>query len=217
VILYECLSGSVPFQSETFFGVLQQHFFEEPPPIERDDGPCALEPVMARCLQKDPDARYQTMGEVVAAIEGTVGVDESKRGNEHRSRRRRDDEAGDSGRGWLLAGLILVAAGAVGFLAVRHLSSGSTTAASPTPSVAGTARGEAGATASVVATAPAPAPAPMPSSSPTGEATATATSPVPAVQPPPPVALPLPPPPPDPAPPPAPAAGSQGDVVDPWD
>ncbi len=72
VILFECLTGRVPFVGDSFMGVLTQHMFEEPPPL-REVNPeleCSpeLEMVVAKALAKDPDERYQTMDELAEAI-----------------------------------------------------------------------------------------------------------------------------------------------------
>jgi len=73
IILYECLSGRVPFVGDTFMGVLTQHLFSEPPPII-DVNPKAqvsaeLELVVAKALAKAPGARYQDTAELAEAIE----------------------------------------------------------------------------------------------------------------------------------------------------
>jgi serine/threonine-protein kinase len=73
VILYECLTGRVPFEADTYMGVLTKHMFATPEPIERwmpaSSRLGALGPIAMRCLQKDPHDRYASMAEVVAAIE----------------------------------------------------------------------------------------------------------------------------------------------------
>ncbi len=72
VILFECLTGRVPFVGDSFMGILTQHMFEEPPSL-REVNPnldCSseLELVVAKALAKDPDERYQTMTELSEAI-----------------------------------------------------------------------------------------------------------------------------------------------------
>ena len=72
IILYECLAGSVPFEGDTFMGVLTQHLFAELPPIE-EFNPNAkvsreLELVIRKALAKDPDDRYQDTEELAEAI-----------------------------------------------------------------------------------------------------------------------------------------------------
>ncbi|MBW2376350.1 MAG: serine/threonine protein kinase [Deltaproteobacteria bacterium] len=72
IILYECLAGRVPFEGDTFMGVLTQHLFAELPPIV-DLNPKAtvsreLETVIRKALAKDPDDRYQDTEELAEAI-----------------------------------------------------------------------------------------------------------------------------------------------------
>src|ERR1700730_11861686 len=67
-ILYEMLTGDVPFHAENFMGVLTKHMFESPePPSVRN--PAAnispeVEGVCLKALAKDRDQRYQTMKEL---------------------------------------------------------------------------------------------------------------------------------------------------------
>jgi serine/threonine protein kinase len=76
-ILYEMLTGDVPFHAETFMGVLTKHMFEQPePPSVR--APHAgvtpgLEAVVLKALAKDRDQRYQTMKEMAVALEEAAG------------------------------------------------------------------------------------------------------------------------------------------------
>jgi serine/threonine-protein kinase len=67
VLLYEMLTGCVPFTGESFALVLQGHLHRAPPPLRRRDGsapPAAIVAVVLRCLQKDPAARPRDMAEV---------------------------------------------------------------------------------------------------------------------------------------------------------
>ncbi len=67
------LAGRVPFEADTYMGVLTKHMFATPEPIERvvPDASSlgALGPIAMRCLAKSPHDRYPSMAEVVAAIE----------------------------------------------------------------------------------------------------------------------------------------------------
>ncbi|MEM6960414.1 MAG: serine/threonine-protein kinase [Myxococcota bacterium] len=74
-VLYEAATGIPPFVAEgSITEVLRQHRFEAPvaPSLLRTEGrPLGhLEEVMMRCLEKDPDHRYQTMRELEQALEG---------------------------------------------------------------------------------------------------------------------------------------------------
>jgi eukaryotic-like serine/threonine-protein kinase len=64
VLLYELLTGTVPFPSDNFPGVLLGHISEPPPPMRRHDGwepPAALGAAVLRFLEKDPAARPADM------------------------------------------------------------------------------------------------------------------------------------------------------------
>ncbi len=72
IILYECAAGRVPFEGDTFMGVLTQHMFAELPPI-REINPRAtlsreIELVIRKALSKDPDDRYQDTEELAEAV-----------------------------------------------------------------------------------------------------------------------------------------------------
>jgi serine/threonine-protein kinase len=76
VILYEALAGRVPFEADTYMGVLTKHMFATPEPIDRvvPDASSlgALAPIVMRCLAKSPNDRYPSMAELVAALEGAL-------------------------------------------------------------------------------------------------------------------------------------------------
>jgi serine/threonine-protein kinase len=66
VVLYEMVSGLRPFRGEHEQAVLYSICQEPPEPIAglRDDIPQALAGIIARCLRKDADERYRTIGEL---------------------------------------------------------------------------------------------------------------------------------------------------------
>ena len=76
VIMYELFTGRVPFEADTFMGVLTKHMFMAPErfrervPEARDLG--ALEDVTLRCLEKKPDNRFGSMEALVAEIDQVV-------------------------------------------------------------------------------------------------------------------------------------------------
>jgi serine/threonine-protein kinase len=79
VIMFEMLTGQVPFRSDTFMGVLTKHMFEAPvAPSERrpDLGITPdLDAIVLRALEKDRDRRFPSMvelGQAIAATEGGV-------------------------------------------------------------------------------------------------------------------------------------------------
>jgi serine/threonine-protein kinase len=74
IVLYELLTGTVPFKGETSHVVSHKHVYDPPPPPRQHDPqiPPAVEAVVLRCLEKQPVARYQTAGEMFAALRVAV-------------------------------------------------------------------------------------------------------------------------------------------------
>lgn len=71
VVLYELLTGKVPFESDTPMAVLMAHIQTPPPPVlpHRPDVPPAVEQVVQRALAKDPQARFGSAGALARALE----------------------------------------------------------------------------------------------------------------------------------------------------
>jgi serine/threonine protein kinase len=65
-VLYELLTGRPPFQAELWNLTLQQVLYDEPTPPTRlrPDVPRDLETVCLKCLEKDPQRRYASAGEL---------------------------------------------------------------------------------------------------------------------------------------------------------
>ncbi len=60
VILYEMLSGHVPFDGETSVSVAMMHLMETPKPIEEESDVCrAVKLILEQALEKKPQDRYQ--------------------------------------------------------------------------------------------------------------------------------------------------------------
>src|SRR6266404_7128953 len=70
IVLYEMLTGTVPFTGDTPLEIAMKHLSEVPvPPSElRDDVPDDLDLVVLRALAKDPEDRYQTADEMNADL-----------------------------------------------------------------------------------------------------------------------------------------------------
>jgi len=62
IMLYEMLSGSVPFQADSTFGLLMQHINEQPAPIQGISQD--LQALLDRALAKDPSLRYESAGQL---------------------------------------------------------------------------------------------------------------------------------------------------------
>jgi len=74
VILFELLTGSVPFEGR-YADVLIQLSTKKLPSIAslRPGTPANLVAAIERCLQRDPAARFQSMAEVVQTLTGALG------------------------------------------------------------------------------------------------------------------------------------------------
>ena len=77
VVLHEMASGARPFRADTGFA-LSSAILNEPPAPLPSSVPVELRAVVARCLEKDPARRFQSAGEVAAALRaieaGTTGA-----------------------------------------------------------------------------------------------------------------------------------------------
>ncbi|MCB5180370.1 serine/threonine-protein kinase [Streptomyces antimicrobicus] len=70
VLLYELLSGNVPFAGSTALGVLHRHLYEPPLPVRqlRPEIPQKLEDLLLHLLAKDPQERPSSAQEVYEAL-----------------------------------------------------------------------------------------------------------------------------------------------------
>ncbi|WP_308120635.1 serine/threonine-protein kinase [Streptomyces bambusae] len=70
VVLYELLSGGVPFAGSTALGVLHRHLYEPPLPVRqlRPEIPHQLEAVLLHLLAKDPQERPSSAQEVYESL-----------------------------------------------------------------------------------------------------------------------------------------------------
>jgi serine/threonine-protein kinase len=70
VVLFEALTGQLPFRGETVTQIIIGHI-QQPPPRPRSINPRlpqGLEVAVLRCLQKDPDRRWQSVSELARAL-----------------------------------------------------------------------------------------------------------------------------------------------------
>jgi serine/threonine protein kinase len=70
IVLYEMLTGRVPFKAPTPGAVLIKHLHEAPTPLSkvRKEIPSSVEQIVIQALQKSPEKRLRDMEEVVAAL-----------------------------------------------------------------------------------------------------------------------------------------------------
>ena len=76
VIMYELFTGRVPFEADTYMGVLTQHMFVKPAPPSTlapyPHGLGALEDVTLKALEKEPEARFRSMDELAVEVRRVV-------------------------------------------------------------------------------------------------------------------------------------------------
>ena len=69
IVMYQLLTGHVPFSAESEYALMHAHLTTPPPAFSLvADVPQAVEAVVLRAIEKRPDARYQTPAEFRAAI-----------------------------------------------------------------------------------------------------------------------------------------------------
>lgn len=70
VVLFQILSGRLPFKADSVTAMIFQHVYEMPPPLHEvaTDIPEALAAIIAKLLSKSPDARYPDVGALLADL-----------------------------------------------------------------------------------------------------------------------------------------------------
>ncbi|HEU6452495.1 MAG TPA: protein kinase [Gemmatimonadaceae bacterium] len=76
VIAYEMLAGEPPFAGLSGPKLIVAHMIEIPQPIEalREDVPVALAGLIRRCLEKEPERRWQSVDEMMLALEDSAVI-----------------------------------------------------------------------------------------------------------------------------------------------
>jgi serine/threonine protein kinase len=141
VVVYELLTGKVPFPGENFVAIAMKHINDLPPDLleQRPDVPLRLAAAVDRALEKDPARRFATMDEFAAELrQCLVELDEPdaertfiaqspvlRESRQHRARTRRSRVPF-----YVIAALLAVAAIAAGILGLGG-SKGKTPPAAP--------------------------------------------------------------------------------------
>ena len=76
LILYEMVTGDVPFTGDSTLKVMYQRLQERPksPKLTNPSVPTWLDRIIMRCLEKDPADRYQNAYEILADLQGGQSV-----------------------------------------------------------------------------------------------------------------------------------------------
>lgn len=70
IVMYEMVTGRVPFDGDTTVAVAIQHLQEEivPPSAYAPNLPISMEKIILKCTQKNPDRRYESMTALLADL-----------------------------------------------------------------------------------------------------------------------------------------------------
>ncbi|MGN0353400.1 MAG: Stk1 family PASTA domain-containing Ser/Thr kinase [Roseburia sp.] len=70
IVMYEMVTGRVPFDGDTTVAVAIQHLQEEMvvPSAYAPDLPISMEKIILKCTQKNPDRRYESMGDLLVDL-----------------------------------------------------------------------------------------------------------------------------------------------------
>ena len=133
VVLYEMLVGQVPFSADSQVGVAMKHVNEELPDVQqrRPEVSAAVALVVERATAKDPDRRYEEVGEMIDDLSTALEVEAARAGSTSGEatsvldavpapKRRLSSRSGWS---WAAMALLLLVAG-VALLAVKLISDG---------------------------------------------------------------------------------------------
>lgn len=90
IILFELLTGKVPFEGETAVSIALKHFREEIPSVREQNKkiPQALENVIIKATAKEPAERYSSVNEMAADLKTVLNPE---RANEPRLKIQQDD------------------------------------------------------------------------------------------------------------------------------
>ncbi len=83
VVLYEMLIGQVPFHADSQVGVAMKHVNEELPDVQqrRPEVSAAAALVVERATDKDPNRRYQDVGEMIDDLSTALEVEAARAGS----------------------------------------------------------------------------------------------------------------------------------------
>lgn len=79
IVMYEMVTGRVPFDGDTTVAIAIQHLQEEmvAPSVYAPDLPVSLEKIILKCTQKSQDRRYATMGELLVDLKKALMTPDS--------------------------------------------------------------------------------------------------------------------------------------------
>jgi eukaryotic-like serine/threonine-protein kinase len=107
-MLYEMLSGRRPFEGRSHASLMAAILEQDPPPLARAAPsarvPPAVERIIGKCLAKDPDARWQSAGDLADALQWAADIPAGAPAGDRAGWR----AGGRAAAGWIAAGVLLV-------------------------------------------------------------------------------------------------------------
>lgn len=87
IVLYEMLTGQVPFTGDNPVTVALKHIQEKPiPPTQYNPSmPQKMEKIVMTCLEKDKNKRFSSMSELAQALEAVRGIDSIENNQFHKN------------------------------------------------------------------------------------------------------------------------------------
>jgi len=124
IILFEMVTGKIPFEGDTSLSIALKHKTEVPPNPQdfNDQIPEELNTVILKCLEKEKEERYQNTGEVyseLANIEKEISTEEkipTKRKTRRKPREKRFHST------WLIGIISAVVIAVVGYVLVTQIT-----------------------------------------------------------------------------------------------
>ncbi len=73
-VLYQLVTGRLPFEADTLYGLIMKHIYEPPPSARQmnPELPAALEQIILRAMEKEPARRYQTANDMAADLQAVL-------------------------------------------------------------------------------------------------------------------------------------------------
>lgn len=135
LIMYEMLTGDVPFHADTTIQLMYKRVHETPesPKTLNPDLPEWLVRVVMKCLERDPDRRYQNAADVLTDLQNSLAPVGSKSSPIAFTVRRVELDIPGAKLGLIIAiALVVLAAGSLAVPGIRHRIFGNETAANAT-------------------------------------------------------------------------------------
>jgi serine/threonine protein kinase len=79
-VLFECLTGQIPFKKDADVAVMYAHLMDERPSVTATNpqAPAALDPIVAKAMARDPDERYPSASALMEDIDAALGTGASQ-------------------------------------------------------------------------------------------------------------------------------------------